>query len=325
LRTTFPYVANAPSGRDRRHINPGVLPTPTGPTETDTSVTSSPNPSTFGESVTFTATVTSETPGGGTPTGNVTFNEGGVVLGTAPLVSGQASINVSTLTVGGHTIEAIYHGGGGFATSGGDVSHTVNPGVSPTTTILTSSPDPSAFGQLVTFTATVSSPGGTPAQGSVTFQEGATGLGGPVALGSGGQASITISSLTVGTHNVTAFYHGGPNFNTSDGSTSHTVTRANTTITLDSSPNPSVASQPVGFTINATSTAGPFSGAVNIFNGTLLIGTAMFSNGVGTFTRLFTLPGTYNITVVFPGNATFNGTTSNVVTQNVNPPGGTTP
>jgi hypothetical protein len=193
-----------------------------------------------------------------------------------------------------------------------------------TTTTLTSTPNASAFGQLVTFTATVNSSGGTPTGGDVIFREGANILA-TVPLGPFGQASIGISTLSVGSHNVTADYIGTASFSDSSSSTTHVVNKANTAITLNSGTNPSIATQSVGFTFNVTSTAGPLSGAVNIFRGTLQIGTAPFSNGVGTFSTSFTISGTYPIKVVYPGNATFNGSESNVVMQVVNPTGGTTP
>ncbi|PYT00800.1 MAG: hypothetical protein DMF63_05700 [Acidobacteria bacterium] len=91
------------------------------PVATNTTVASSINPSTVGQSVTFTATVTSSA---GTPTGNVEFFNGASSLGTSPLNgSGQASISTSALTAGNHNITAHYQGatvgagGGGYAGS----------------------------------------------------------------------------------------------------------------------------------------------------------------------------------------------------------------
>jgi len=91
------------------------------PFATTTSVASSLNPSTVGQSVTFTATVSSS---GGTPTGNVEFFDGVSSLGTFALNgSGQASVSTSALTAGNHNITAHYQGasvgagGGGYASS----------------------------------------------------------------------------------------------------------------------------------------------------------------------------------------------------------------
>ena len=66
-----------------------------------TAVTSSNNPSTFGSSVTFTATVTPSA-----ATGTVTFKDGSTTLGTGTLSSGTATYTTTTLIVGSHSITA---------------------------------------------------------------------------------------------------------------------------------------------------------------------------------------------------------------------------
>src|SRR5205814_10249302 len=90
----------------------------------------------------------------------------------------------------------------------------------PSATTLISSLNPSALGQAVTFTATVtSSATGTPT-GTVTFQDGASALG--TGTLSGGTATFTTSGLTAGTHSITAIYGGDANF---AGSTSPVLTQ----------------------------------------------------------------------------------------------------
>jgi hypothetical protein len=82
----------------------------------NTTLTSSVNPSQFRQTVTFTAMVTGS--GGSTPTGNVTFKDGATVLGTNALnASAVATLSVATLTVGSHSITAIYSGDTNFAAS----------------------------------------------------------------------------------------------------------------------------------------------------------------------------------------------------------------
>ena len=175
---------------------------------TDTSLTATPTATTYGGSVTFSATVTS---GGGTPTGTVTFRDDATVIGTVGLVDGQASLTTSALAVGSHTVTASYDGSVAFATSTSTaVSESV--AAAATTTTLTASPNPSSFGSAVTLTATVTSPDGVP-PGSVTFLDGAA------ALGSGtlnaGQVTLVTSSLTVGSHSITAVYGATANFTAS--------------------------------------------------------------------------------------------------------------
>lgn len=88
-----------------------------------------------------------------------------------------------------------------------------------TTTALTSSVNPSVSGQSVTFTATVTSAQGVPT-GTVQFKDGGANLGSPVALNQNGVATLSTSSLAVGTHTITAEYGGGGNFLASTGTLS---------------------------------------------------------------------------------------------------------
>jgi hypothetical protein len=84
---------------------------------TTSTVVSSANPSTAGQAVTFTATVTANAPGGGTPTGTVDFFDGATLLGSATLNAGMASFTTSTLSVGAHNISVAYHGSGQYVPS----------------------------------------------------------------------------------------------------------------------------------------------------------------------------------------------------------------
>jgi len=169
---------------------------------TTTGLVSSVNPSVFGQSVTFTATVSGAT----TPTGTVQFFDGVTSLGTVPLSGTSAALTTSSLAVGAHPITAVYSGD---VDDPGSTSPVVNQVVNSaagaaTTTGLVSSLNPSVFGQSVTFTATVS--GGTSPTGTVQFSEGATILA-TVPL-AGGTAAFTTSALSVGAHPIVATYSG---------------------------------------------------------------------------------------------------------------------
>jgi large repetitive protein len=95
-----------------------------------------------------------------------------------------------------------------------------------TITVLTSTPDPSVFGQLVTLTATVSvvSPGAGNPTGTVEFKDGSTDIAGcasqPVG---GGLATCTTSALAAGPHGIMATYGGDHNFTGSSGTVVQTV------------------------------------------------------------------------------------------------------
>jgi Bacterial Ig-like domain (group 3) len=182
---------------------------------TSTTLASSKNPSVSGQLVTFTATVKAAAPGSGTPSGTVTFYDGTTVLGVASVDgTGHALWMTSSLSVGPHAITAAYGGAVAFtASTSASLVEVVNQ--AGTTTNVVSSANPSVNGQDVTFTVTVNpvSPGSGTPTGSVTFMDGSSILG-IVELGDG-MASLTISSLSIGLHKVTAVYGGDSRFKVS--------------------------------------------------------------------------------------------------------------
>ncbi len=123
-----------------------------------------------------------------------------------------------------------------------------------TTTALSSSLNPSSYGQSVTFTATVTpveSSIGTPT-GSIQFQADGVDLGSPVAIDASGQASLTTSSLAGGDHSVTATYSGDPVFNGSTATASQHVDRITPTITWANPANITYGAALTGTQLNAT-------------------------------------------------------------------------
>jgi len=186
----------------------GIAVPPAG--STTTTVTSSPNPSTFGQNVTFTAMVTTGA-GTGDLTGTVSFSDGTTVLAAAvQLNAGVATFATSALTVGSHSITASYSGDSGHSSSTSTPPYVqvVNQVSSPTVTAVTSSLNPSTFGQGVTFTAEVSTVAGTGnLTGSVSFSDGANVLAAAVPLNAG-VATFATSTLAIGSHSITASYSG---------------------------------------------------------------------------------------------------------------------
>ncbi len=96
---------------------------------TSTALNSSPNPSVFGQSVTFTATVSSAADTA--PTGTVTFSDGATSLGTGTLASGQATFTTSSLAIGSHSITGQYGGDRISGVSSGSLTQTVEYGICP--------------------------------------------------------------------------------------------------------------------------------------------------------------------------------------------------
>ncbi|KNE78630.1 hypothetical protein ADZ36_32245, partial [Streptomyces fradiae] len=226
------------------------------PADTTTTVTSTPDPTVFGQPTTFSATVAPVAPGGGTPTGQVTFTIDGTITLTGTLVGGTATVTDSTLPVGPHTISATYSGTGdaGFNSSTGTDTHQVDQ--AGTTTTVSSGPDPSSVGQPVVFTAavTANAPGAGTPTGTVTFT--ITGHGTTtVPVDAGGTATLPVNTLPAGTQTATATYNGDTNYTPSTGTDTQQVLAALTTTTVTSSPDPSALGSPV--TIQATVTTNP--------------------------------------------------------------------
>jgi len=277
---------------------------------TSTSVVSSLNPSTYGQKVKFTATVTSSY---GSPTGTVTFYDGANAIGIAGLSGSQASVATAGLTGGTHSITAVYAGAGTFAGSTSTtLAQVVNKAAS--STLMTSTQNPAPFAKAVTFSAKVSSASGTPG-GSVTFKDGAATLG--VGALSGGVAKYTTSTLAVGSHSITAVYGGDADFTGStSGALKQTITKAVSSTVVTSSANPA----PFGMAVTFSAKVGPGTptGLVTFKNGGATLGVGTLSGGIAKFTTSALAVGPHSITAVYADNADYIGSTSAVLTETIN-------
>jgi uncharacterized repeat protein (TIGR03803 family) len=188
-----------------------------------------------------------------------------------------------------------------------------------TTTGLTASPVSAVFGQQIALLATVTSAGGTPT-GLVNFLNGSATLG--TGLLSGGSATLNTTDVAVGTHTLTASYHGDSTFLSSTSQyVSVTVGRAATTTTLASSPNPSARKQVVSLTATIAAVApgaGSATGQVQFFDGKKKLGTASLVNGIATLQAAFNSMGGHDLTATYGGDPNFTPSVSPVVTHTVN-------
>ena len=201
-----------------------------------TFVISIPNPSAYGSQVTFTAMVlpSSINPsniitsnngisilntsslatilGNYIPTGSITFMDGTTTLNTVKLSKlGFVTFSMPFLAAGNHSITAKYLGDTNYLSSvSGTLTQKINK--ANTTLSLLSSLNPAKSGNTVTFTAKVTWSVGTPT-GTVTFKDNSTGKTlGTGSLSADGHATFSISSLSKGTHSITAEYAGDDNF-----------------------------------------------------------------------------------------------------------------
>jgi hypothetical protein len=273
------------------------------------------NPSTLGDNLVFTATLTPAT-----GNGSIQFLDGGATIsGSIPLSNGTASFSTADLGLGTHSITARYTGDNKLNSSVSPaLTQTVNKPNTSVSVALTTGANPSLVGDALTFTANVTP---TSATGTVVFFDGTNAISGDVTL-VGGTASTTTSQLSFGIHSITAQYSGDASFN---GSTSpafsQTVNnpKANsvTSLSLTAGTNPSVFGDSLTFTANVTPVSA--TGTVMFFDGsTPISGSLTLIRGTATLTIPALGAGTHSITAQYSGDANTNPSTSAAWIQTVN-------
>ncbi|MDD5763995.1 MAG: Ig-like domain repeat protein, partial [Candidatus Bipolaricaulis anaerobius] len=307
-------------------------------TTTTTSLGSDVNPSVYGQSVAFTATV-SPTPNGGT----VTFKDGATVLGSVPVdtPTGVAKFSTSSLSVGTHSITAEYSGTTTYQPStSSPLTQTVNK--QSTTTTVFGSDTPLVVGDTVTCTVRVvdTSPGeASMPTGNVTVSVSPTGQGTPTSwshalvAADAGEFTFTYTPTSGETtpHTFTATYDGDSTHSGSSGSFAQAIIKRAADIQLVLDPTTAYIGQPVTVTVRVEddTTAGTVS---------VPIGTVAFSDGTkngvfssdtadlsgGTCTVTYTPgagdAGTTTITATYSGSSVHTAkSTTQLLTVNLRP------
>ena len=274
---------------------------------TATTLTSNANPSSVGASVTFTAVVTAPNGGGLVPDGTVNFLDSGTQIGSATLsASGVATLSIATLANGQHSITAVY---GGDATQYilGSTSAVLTQSVqAPSTTAVTSSQNPSAYGVAVTFTATVTPGGSVTPTGTVNFYDGAAEIGSAQLSGSTAIAAFTTSALAAGQHSITAHYLGSSGNGASISPVyTQTVSPVQTSTSVAASPNPGIGGRSVTLTATVKAAQGSTipTGTITFSDGATALGTATL-NGSGVASIAANLAvGQHSIIATYAGSA----------------------
>jgi hypothetical protein len=242
------------------------------PLASTTSLAASSDSLTAGQVVAFTATVTAEN---GSPTGTVTFMDGSIPVGTAPINSTthQATAFTDSLPSGSNDITATYNGSGEFATSSTSLTESVSASVATTITLATSS-DSILAGLVIAFTAKVTAATGSPT-GIVTFMDDSTLIGTAVINATTHEAIGFTLSLPVGFNDITATFSSSAGFSASSTSLVQIINPGTpTTTSLIASSNPVTAGQVIAFTATVTSASGSPTGTVTFMDGAIPIGTA---------------------------------------------------
>jgi len=280
-----------------------------------TKFTSNKNPSALGTIINFSATVSS--PAGGTPTGTLEVRDGGSLLVSKTLIGGTIAFSTSKLPLGLNALTIHYSGDPTYGYSDTSLNQYVLE--ASTTTTLTSLPNPSAYGQAVTFVATVTSNTGapTPDGEAISFVEGTKVLG-TKALSSG-SATFTTATLPAGKNPIKAVYAGDANFiGSSSKPAAQIVNKASTTMTLVSSQNPSNVDQSVTFTANVVpSYGGTVKGTVTFYDGSTKLASLFLSGPNVKFTTSKLAAGSHSMSATYGGSTSFAGSSASL-TQKVN-------
>ena len=274
---------------------------------TSETLNSSLNPAMAGQSVTFTAQLTTAS---GTPTGSIQFLDGATSLSTQTVSSsGSATFSTSSLAIGSHNIVANYQPTGSFSATTASLTQVINGYTTAST--FTSSLNPSNLGQSVTFTATVTSSNSAPS-GTVQFLDGSNAMGTVTLIN--GSATWTTSTLTAGQHTIQAVYRASGSELASTASLTQTVNGLPTATTLTASPNPAYAFQSVTLAAKVTTTTtGAPTGTVTFYDSGTSLGTAnLATNGIATLPVTFAVASAtpHQLTATYNGDATFNSSTS---------------
>ncbi len=300
---------------------------------TATTLNSANSPALTTDTVTYTVTVTrtSTTAGTAAPAGSVSLSEGNTLLASAPLIAGPSSSSTASLPAllsspGTHILTATYiPATAATFPSSGTLTQTIT-APPPITLLLTTTPDTATLGQTVTLSAAATSPSPLPSPAIITFLDGASPLA-TVPLPANGVATLPVSSLTIGTHPLTAVLRVANS--TMARSTSTVVSvRINglaTTLTLTASPSPTAFATAL-ITLSAIlSPAVPLpsgatlGGTVTFFDGTLPLGIAPLSpDGQATLSTSALVAGPHTLSASFSGNTVLAPATSADLTEVIN-------
>jgi len=272
-----------------------------------TTVTVNSNtPTVFGQNAAIVATVHVTAPGGGTPTGNVSFFDGATPLSSVALSGSTATLNTTTLSVGAHSITATYNGDGNYNASPASPTFTHTVTKAATTTNLSQDIQPSVVGQTVTFTShvLVTAPGAGTPSGTISVSNGTQNCS--ILLPA---ISCTIAFTSTGTHNVTATYTGDGNFSGSASAPlSHTTNPASASVTISQVANPSQVNDPVTVFVTVSGPGAVPTGSVAVTTGvgnpTCNIA-ALSALGKGSCIVTFTVPGPVTIHAAYSGDVNY--------------------
>lgn len=273
----------------------------------------SPNPARLSAAVTMTTTLA--VPSGSTyttPTGAVTFSEGGTTFGTAVLHAGVATNVLSGLSAGTHTITALYSGDPYYNSRTVTTTVIVYPAAAVS---LVANPNPvyTGHGSMITFTANGSSVSPTPT-GTVAIRVDGTTATYPL---SGGVATVPSKVYTNGPHVFTAVYSGDSNYDTQTATITLYVQVVSSTSLVENAPNVFLLN-PAVFTATAYGVADAMpTGTMTFTEGSTTLAVVSLTNGVATLSLSNLSFGQHLVTATYNGDNYYGASASPSVAENV--------
>ncbi|HEX5041663.1 MAG TPA: Ig-like domain repeat protein [Candidatus Polarisedimenticolaceae bacterium] len=272
----------------------------------------SPSASVVGQSVSVSWSVSVVAPGAGSPSGNVTVNDGAGTSCSAPLAAGSCSVTFAS--AGPRSLSVSYSGDADFNGSSDSAAHQVDK-ADTSLSISNLSPSASVVGQPVSVSWSVSvvAPGAGSPSGNVTVDDGGSAsCSAPLAAG-----SCSVSFASAGARSLSVSYAGDADFNGSSDSAAHQVDKADTSLSISNlSPSASVVGQPVSVSWSVSVVApgaGSPSGNVTVDDG----GSASCSAplAAGSCSVTFASAGPRSLSVSYSGDADFNGSSDSAAHQ----------
>ncbi|WP_033819981.1 Ig-like domain-containing protein, partial [Kitasatospora sp. MBT63] len=312
--------------------------------DTKTVIAADPqNPST-GHPVTYTVTVTAPTglvPDGETvtltdtvPHHATTSQNEKLTKSTDPATPDQATATfvLDQPITGTHTITATYDGNTNLNNSNDTLTQPID--LATTHTTVTSPGNPAEAGKPITYTVHVTSPTGylpeggisltdTPPNGTTITRTATLTKNPDPTQPNEAIATVTLDNPAPGSHTITAHYGPTNLFAASDSDPLTQHIQAATTTTLASSLNPAAPGQDITFTATVTGPGDKPGGTVTFTDGDTQLGDPIPLKADGTATTpatKFTTNGDHTITATYTGNDTYNGGSSQTLTQHIADP-----
>jgi sugar lactone lactonase YvrE len=307
-------VATYPGNTDYAANTSNVLAQTITSTATITILTAGGTTSLSGKPVTLTASVSSPT---AIPGGIVIFQDGSTNIGQGTLnASGVATLTTSALSVGSHTLTAVYQGNSSYtASTSAPLVETI--ALATTGLTLATPVSPVDVGTAVTFSADLTSNGVAPT-GSLTLHDGSVAIA-TQSVTNTGTFTFSISTLAIGAHTLTAAYAGdGNNSPAASNTITVTVQQAPSTTSLAASANPSTVGQPLTLTAGVASPGIGITGSISFLDGAVTIGSATLNaSGVATFTTSSLSFGAHTLIAIYSGDTNHANSTSPALSEQI--------